>query len=316
MPQTLPVTFVGAPLNPEFNGNLQQLFDAFVARLSIESQQDLSFFVSGSVAPTSDFGPWLKNGTTWYVWDVATGAYVPQVMESLSLKFIAQLNPPDQTKYVFWIQLDGTGKAISVQYYSGGAWKDVYQDKFASYWTPTDVQTYVTAAITANNVFYASIVAMNAAIATGTKTYPASGYMSGGAQSVAVDGNPHVIQYNAEAYDPDSRYSTSLWQYSVPLTGIYHVTAHVQVDNYTGTAASMEASIKITVNGNSSQLTCFGASAVASPPGSRWYPSFAGGISLTAGDLVQISIDLNDGVLAGTCNLSNGDFSIHLIQRL
>lgn len=316
MATTLPVTFRGAPLNPEFNGNLQQLFDAFVARLSIESQESLSFFVSGAVAPSSDVGPWIKNGVTWWVWDVGTGAYVPQIIEQESLKYIAQLNDPDQNKYVFWIKLDGTGKATGVFYYSGGAWKDVYEDKFLNYPTIAQVNSAISVAITANNLTHPDTTAMNAAIALGTKTYPASGYLSGGAQSVAVDASPHVIQYNTTAYDPESRYSNTLWQYTVPLTGIYDVTAHVQVDNDTATAASMEISLMITVNGNSSQTTCYGGTSVASPPGSRWYPSLSGGISLAAGDLVQISLSANDGVLTGLVNLSNGDFSIRLNQRL
>lgn len=54
--------------------------DAIVARLSLETQAQLTLFVTGSVAPTSNMGPWLKDGNTWYVWDSVTGAYVPQTI--------------------------------------------------------------------------------------------------------------------------------------------------------------------------------------------------------------------------------------------
>ncbi len=62
--------------------------DAIVARLSLETQEQLTLFVTGSVAPTSDMGPWWKDGNTWYAWNSTTGSYVPQTIE-----FKVDLNP-------------------------------------------------------------------------------------------------------------------------------------------------------------------------------------------------------------------------------
>ncbi len=297
MATTLPVTFRGAPLNPEFNGNLQQLFDAFVERLSIESQEDLSFFVSGNVAPTSDVGPWLKNSITWYVWDVNTGAYIPQIIEFESLRYIAQQNEPDPAKYVFWIRLDVNGKAQGIHYYYSGAWVDVYDDIFALIATRAEMNAAIAAAVTIGN-----------------RRYPVSAYMSGTAQSVPIDGTPYKLNFNATAYSPDGIFDPGPAAYTVAITGYYRVSAHVQVENDTGDPTGMELSLRIGVNGNSSQTTCFGGTSVASPPGDRWYPSFSGGIRLNAGDVVSIFLMANDGTNTGLVNCSNADFAIELIQ--
>lgn len=88
MPTPLPVTFTASPLPADFDGTPQQLMDAIVARLAIESQESLTLIGQGTPLPTSDQGPFLFNGTTWYVWDVGTGAYVPATIE-----FKADLNP-------------------------------------------------------------------------------------------------------------------------------------------------------------------------------------------------------------------------------
>lgn len=84
MATQVPVTFKAAPLPFNFSGTPQQFLDAVVARLSLESGESIGFFVIGSTAPTSNVGPWLKNGTTWYVWNVATGAYVAATVEQLA----------------------------------------------------------------------------------------------------------------------------------------------------------------------------------------------------------------------------------------
>lgn len=73
----LPVTFVASPLPDGFKATPQALMDAIVARLELETQEQLTLFVTGSVEPTSDMGPWLKDNNSWYVWSDTAGAYVP-----------------------------------------------------------------------------------------------------------------------------------------------------------------------------------------------------------------------------------------------
>lgn len=59
-----------------------------LARMALETGESYVLIGTGSVLPTSDEGPFLLNGTTLYVWDTVTGAYVPQTIE-----FQADINP-------------------------------------------------------------------------------------------------------------------------------------------------------------------------------------------------------------------------------
>lgn len=143
MATPIPLNFRAAPLPPNFKGTPEQLKEAIVSRLSAESSVDIQFFTSGPIVPTSDYGPWLKDDKTWYVWDTTTAAYIPQVIEFESLKYLPSAIAPSQAKYTFWIELDGTGKAIDIKYYSGGAWKSIFEDKFALYATITQLNAAI-----------------------------------------------------------------------------------------------------------------------------------------------------------------------------
>lgn len=64
----LPATFKGTP---------QQLADALVRRMKIVSPTGTSFIFTGDAEPTSNVGPWLRDGTRWYVFDEETKRYIP-----------------------------------------------------------------------------------------------------------------------------------------------------------------------------------------------------------------------------------------------
>jgi hypothetical protein len=272
MSVTLPVTFVGAPLNPEFNGNLQQLFDAFVARLSIESQQDLSFFVSGSTAPTSNVGPWLKDGTTWYVWDVASGAYVPQNLEPLSLKYIASNATPDQNKYTFWIELDTNGKAQAIKYYSTGAWRSVYDDSFLA------------------------VIAQIDAVSDKTKAYPFRAYKSSAAQAITSGAGESQIVFDAESFDPDSRFASNA--YTAPVNGYYQFKASAAFNPTSGTPTGIDIQIKLKVNG----------SLITRSPGQATDNN--SGVVTTVSDLVYLTTGQVVDVYAEISSTGAGDWDI------
>lgn len=57
--------------------SMQELGDAIAARLIVTPSQSFNSFAIGSVAPTSNIGPWLRDCLTWYVYDDATASYVP-----------------------------------------------------------------------------------------------------------------------------------------------------------------------------------------------------------------------------------------------
>lgn len=298
MTTQLPLNFRASPLPADFNGTAQEFLDALIERLSAESSNSISFFASGSVAPTSNVGPWLKNDQEWYVWDNGTAAYVPLVVNSESLKYIASQSAPDHTKYTFWIELDGSGKAQSVQYYSGGAWHDVYEDKFAQYSTTTAMNAAISAAVSA---------------ALGTK-YPAKA-SDAAPQTIPIDGTPNQVLAATVDFDPDSCYNTGSSAYIVPATGYYQVFAELQVDNAGGDASTME--FALTVGINATPTNAQGVStglAIANPPGSRWYPQAGGIIQCTAGDAIRVYLTATTAGLAGNVNVSNLTFSVYRIQ--
>lgn len=57
--------------------NLQELFDAFVARIIISPSEASLNIAGGSEEPSSNVGPWFKNCEELFVFDDETGRYKP-----------------------------------------------------------------------------------------------------------------------------------------------------------------------------------------------------------------------------------------------
>lgn len=92
-----PYTLRAAPLPVNFQGTPQQFFEAMLDRIEIVS--DTANFVIQSNAPGYNAGPWLNNGTKWYVWSTSvtpSGSYVP-VDISDSLNDPITIAPADPT---------------------------------------------------------------------------------------------------------------------------------------------------------------------------------------------------------------------------
>lgn len=64
--------------------SMQELAAAIAQRLIITPSAAFTSFASGSTAPSSNVGPWLKDCETWYVWDDSIGAYVPMSFPQIS----------------------------------------------------------------------------------------------------------------------------------------------------------------------------------------------------------------------------------------
>jgi hypothetical protein len=67
-----------APLPATFRGSPNDFFAEMIRRMKILSPSGTNFIFIGDTEPTSNVGPWLKNGTQWYVWDSALKQYRPQ----------------------------------------------------------------------------------------------------------------------------------------------------------------------------------------------------------------------------------------------
>ena len=84
MPPPTPIQFIAGSLPTGLKGTLQDIFNAFVDNLQgyIDPSASTSGnFLPGQIGgsqPTTDVGPWLKNGTEWWFWNPGTASYAPQ----------------------------------------------------------------------------------------------------------------------------------------------------------------------------------------------------------------------------------------------
>lgn len=234
MPTTVPLNFRVYPIPRNFKGDINALAQAIAARLTAESGSQISFFASGSTAPTSDVGPWW-DGSKWWRWDTGTASYVAQEIGDASLGYIAQLAAPDQTIYTFWIELDGGGKAQSIKYYSGGAWKDVYEDKFATYSTTTAMNAAIAAAI-------ASIPSSS----TGQGAFSASPSVQQDVVFGGAGNQAGVIALGTENFDPDGAFASNT--FTAPATGYYQFNWGIQI-TVTGTPTEADIMIRLAIAG-------------------------------------------------------------------
>jgi hypothetical protein len=286
MATPLPLTFRASPLPSNFRGTPQAFLDALVARLSIETQASLALFVSGASEPTSDVGPWLKNGVTWYVWDTTTGAYVPQPLEFESLKYVAQVSEPDPDIYVLWIKLNATtGKPESLQYYYGGAWVDIYADTFAT---------------------FATITSVSEAIAD-INQYPARGTSS---ISQIVTGNSETVVALQETYDPSGVFDNST--YTAPADGYYHFDFKTSITLDSGTPTGIAIICQLLKNGAAmGGSDCFDA--FDDETGGRTIGTGID-VQLAQGDTVQSNVQISSsGSSTWSINSSNSFLSGHKI---
>lgn len=57
--------------------SMQDLANSIATRLIITPNQAFSTFAIGSVEPSGNIGPWLKDCSQWFVFDDSTGHYIP-----------------------------------------------------------------------------------------------------------------------------------------------------------------------------------------------------------------------------------------------
>lgn len=118
----LPATFIGTP---------QELAETMVRRMRIVSPSGTNFIFIGDTEPTSNVGPWLKNGTQWWVFSETLKRYVPlDISPSFTASFWAQSTVPSSSNPPVWLRstLDPTdinpsrGEPIGWLEWNGSAW--------------------------------------------------------------------------------------------------------------------------------------------------------------------------------------------------
>ena len=103
------------PLPENFSGTPQQLLEAILDRLEVNS--DLETFHTGPNPPAPNSGPWFKNGVELYGWNGTE--YTPVFTPDTSPRQIyAGETAPDFLKYSYWLKY--SGNTVEGLYYYGG----------------------------------------------------------------------------------------------------------------------------------------------------------------------------------------------------
>lgn len=118
----LPSTFRGGP---------QAFADAIVRRMKIVSPTGSNFIFIGDTEPTSNVGPWLKDGNKWYVFDEDLKRYVPlDISDSETRWFQTGKNTPLTSEPPVWLRTDkdatesdpSIGNPIGWYVFNGAGW--------------------------------------------------------------------------------------------------------------------------------------------------------------------------------------------------
>jgi hypothetical protein len=317
-----PVTFdVSAGALPEgLDTDPQGLLEEFAARLIISPSVPWSSFTVGAAQPTSNLGPWFKDGKELWVWDDVLATYIPVVSPTVidsnggtqypSLRYAVSSLAPSPTGFSFWIELNGAGKAIDIKHYSSGAWRSIFEDTItaiqmqfatiaADYSTTTQMNTAISTAVDAVRVNYPVRVSLTVNQTVNVETFDVS----------------TKLLFKTVDIDPDQAYDAVNGKFVAPVDGIYLISAELQIDNNTGYAADME--IALTILKNSGPYATSGMS-VASPPGLRWYPQVSSLVQLATGDVAEIALSLQDTVNTGNVVVaaSNSTATFLLVRKL
>lgn len=120
-----------SPIPATFSGTPDEFRREIVRRLKIVSPTGTNFIFIGDNEPTSNVGPWLKNGTQWFVWDEEIKRYVPlDISESETTWYHIGASTPATSEPPVWLKTTkdrteadpSVGNPISWYVFNGAAW--------------------------------------------------------------------------------------------------------------------------------------------------------------------------------------------------
>lgn len=122
-----------APLPLTWQGTPNDFLTALVQRMRIVSPNGANFIYIGDIAPSTNVGPWLKNGTQWWVWDDVSNAYVPlDVSASITIPYWIGNATPSGNSPPIWLQTtlnptdtapNAYGTPLSWYFWNGTSWQ-------------------------------------------------------------------------------------------------------------------------------------------------------------------------------------------------
>lgn len=143
MATTTQFIIVGSPVDPAFRGTPQQFFEHILDRMRILAPFGVTTFVQGSQMPATNQGPWLKDGTQWWVWDDSSKTYIPlDISASLDTQFAIQQTQPAEASILFWAQTDTANRVIQFWVKSAGSWYAVTSSFGTTANRPTSPSNY------------------------------------------------------------------------------------------------------------------------------------------------------------------------------
>lgn len=111
MPIAAPLTFVAGGLTPNTSQTKQEFFNEMASKLQAFYDDSAAGFQNGGLEPTSNVGPWLKNGHIWKFWSAVTGSYSLSVLEPGVILPTAEVTV-DETEGEFYL-CDGRQVTVS-----------------------------------------------------------------------------------------------------------------------------------------------------------------------------------------------------------
>jgi len=292
MANELPINIVMVgTLPPGFTGTPQQLADAIAARLRLQSTQSFTALApSGATEPSSNAGPWLKDGIEWWVWDNDLGRYRAQ---TLNLDSVGAGAIP-QSK----LAVDSVGSAQIIDGAVGTA-------ELADGGTTS-------AKLAAGAV---TSTALAAGILINPRPFRAS--TVGGSQALATDGVIVDVAFPTEDFDPDGVYNPVTSRFTAAEAGYYQCNYFMQIENDTGQVSTMQIGVHLADGVTNVNIGLGATTSVPSPTGARWFVGSGGLLQLAAGQTVKVRAYATDAVGTGSTDIStNCHWSVSMVKQV
>jgi hypothetical protein len=120
--QDTPLFLERAPLPATFSGTPDELGEEIIKRTKIKSPSGINFIYVGESEPTSNVGPWLKDGNKWYVYSESIKRYVPaDVSDSVSDEFQISESTPSSSSPPVWLRTK-SGGPVTWYFWNGELW--------------------------------------------------------------------------------------------------------------------------------------------------------------------------------------------------